>query len=465
LQVFHDALGRPIGVVEGVRTRVFVPDGGNAIESYDNGVLSAVYVREGRDQLCFFAAAGQDQYVFRDVLESTRLTTDSKAAAIGVFRYDPFGELVSGVPAIPFLYSGKYRYASIGWDEYRRRQYIPSLGRFAQPDPAGFIDGPNLYSFVGNNPLSARDPNGTQRQEVPAAATDDKSGNGNTTPILGVVSLKPFDVVQWRKDVDEALQGTATPAYKVARDLAGAEGQRQREYLDDLRQEALVEQELPGVVAAITPVYGSAKSSYIHFSHGNYGRGVLLGAMAISDIALVKSLAVGSGKLLLKGAALLMSEADRNAPKLLLAGRGAGAGGASAVAADSTVLKRATDLGVVPGERTAPYFNAAWGKMSPTFLRGRSYAQAVNEYVSGLDASATTITQTAGGAFASSMGVTDAALWQTLSADYAVEAGLLGRAEVVLGGVASKSSVWTATERPILEFFGVSFKVHLRVLP
>jgi RHS repeat-associated protein len=174
LQVFHDALGRPAGIVEAGRTRVLANDGAGAIESWDNGVLSAVYVREGRDQVCFFAAGGKDQYVLRDVLESTRLTTNSQGSAIGVFRYDPFGALLSGNPATPFLYSGKYQYASIGWYEYQRRQYIPSFGRFAQPDPAGFIDGPNLYSFVGNNPLSARDPNGTDRQNVPPAASDDE---------------------------------------------------------------------------------------------------------------------------------------------------------------------------------------------------------------------------------------------------------------------------------------------------
>ncbi len=178
LQVFHDALGRPAGVVESGRTRVFVSDDGGAIEAWDNGVLSAVYLREGRDQLCFFAAGGKDQFVLRDVLESTRLTSDSQAAVTGIFRYDPFGMLLSASATAPFLYSGKYLYASIGWYEYRRRQYVPGLGRFAQPDPAGFVDGPNLYAFVGNNPLSARDPNGTNREDVKPAASDDSQPDG-----------------------------------------------------------------------------------------------------------------------------------------------------------------------------------------------------------------------------------------------------------------------------------------------
>lgn len=203
LEVFHDALGRVIGTVENGVTRVLVPNGRNAIETYDGGVLSAIYIHEGRDQVCFFAADKQDQYVLRDIIESTRLTSDADGSALGVFRYDPFGALLTGVPATPILYSGKYRYTSIGWYEYLRRQYIPEIGRFAQPDPAGFIDGANLYSFVGNNPLSGRDPSGAttdpaypaaQQGERPKApvvtdsspdATDPSSGNPVGAPTNG----------------------------------------------------------------------------------------------------------------------------------------------------------------------------------------------------------------------------------------------------------------------------------------
>lgn len=36
---------------------------------------------------------------------------------------------------------------------YGMRYYDPSIGRWTTPDPAGFIDGSNLYAFVHNNPL------------------------------------------------------------------------------------------------------------------------------------------------------------------------------------------------------------------------------------------------------------------------------------------------------------------------
>jgi RHS repeat-associated protein len=181
IQIFHDANGMPVGIVEGARKRVLVVDGVNPIETYDNGVLSAVYLWEGQDRLSFFATVGKDEYVFRDVLSSTRLTSDSQGAMTGAFRYDPFGNLIGGSPSAPFLYCGRYLYAAVGWYEYRTRQYIPTLGRFAQSDPAGFADGANLYTFVGSNPLSATDPTGMDRQNVARGATSESDQIGWAT--------------------------------------------------------------------------------------------------------------------------------------------------------------------------------------------------------------------------------------------------------------------------------------------
>ncbi|MCP4401559.1 MAG: RHS repeat-associated core domain-containing protein [bacterium] len=43
---------------------------------------------------------------------------------------------------------------------YRARIYSPELGRFLQTDPLGYVNGLNLYAYVGNNPASWRDPYG-----------------------------------------------------------------------------------------------------------------------------------------------------------------------------------------------------------------------------------------------------------------------------------------------------------------
>ncbi len=43
----------------------------------------------------------------------------------------------------------------------RNRNYSPSLGRWINQDPAGYINGANTYQFVMSNPVNAVDPEGT----------------------------------------------------------------------------------------------------------------------------------------------------------------------------------------------------------------------------------------------------------------------------------------------------------------
>ena len=43
---------------------------------------------------------------------------------------------------------------------YRARSYDANLGRFLQRDPAGMVDGPNMYAYCGNDPVNRRDPGG-----------------------------------------------------------------------------------------------------------------------------------------------------------------------------------------------------------------------------------------------------------------------------------------------------------------
>ena len=42
----------------------------------------------------------------------------------------------------------------------RNRYYDPKLGRFISADPLGYVDGPSMYAFGGNNPVDRSDPMG-----------------------------------------------------------------------------------------------------------------------------------------------------------------------------------------------------------------------------------------------------------------------------------------------------------------
>jgi len=63
-------------------------------------------------------------------------------------------------PVIDHAYTGRPLDAAAQLHHYRARWYDPAVGRFITEDPAGFVDGPNLYAYVDNNPLTRTDPTG-----------------------------------------------------------------------------------------------------------------------------------------------------------------------------------------------------------------------------------------------------------------------------------------------------------------
>ncbi len=60
----------------------------------------------------------------------------------------------------PYLFTGRRYDPESGNYYYRARIYSPELGRFLQTDSLGYVDGLNLYAYVGNNPASWVDPYG-----------------------------------------------------------------------------------------------------------------------------------------------------------------------------------------------------------------------------------------------------------------------------------------------------------------
>ena len=107
------------------------------------------------------------KYQLQNGLGSACIEVDQIANLITYEEYYPYGgtAIIAGanerdVAAKEYRFSGKERDTSTGLYYYGARYYPSWLGRWLNPDPAGTIDGLNLYAFVSGNPIKFTDETG-----------------------------------------------------------------------------------------------------------------------------------------------------------------------------------------------------------------------------------------------------------------------------------------------------------------
>ena len=94
------------------------------------------------------------------------------------YTYTAFGEAQREGTFIPnpWYFSSKRHDSESGWVYFGRRYYDPATGRWTTPDPLGFADGPNLYAYVHNNPLTHFDLYGLMTGPVTASCGTASAG-------------------------------------------------------------------------------------------------------------------------------------------------------------------------------------------------------------------------------------------------------------------------------------------------
>jgi len=109
------------------------------------------------------------RYQFSNHLKSSVMECDENGKTISYEEYYPFGVSSlfvqrgqSEVSKKRYRYLNKEKDEESGFYYFGLRYYIPWLGRWCSPDPAGVVDGNNLFVYVKNNPLKYTDPNGTK---------------------------------------------------------------------------------------------------------------------------------------------------------------------------------------------------------------------------------------------------------------------------------------------------------------
>jgi RHS repeat-associated protein len=103
------------------------------------------------------------------------LIVDGSGAVISYEEYYPYGSTsyqsgrsAAEVSLKRYRYTGKERDEETGLYYHGARYYASWLGRWTSCDPAGFVDGLNLYAYVRNNSVRLIDPTGTQSDPTEA---------------------------------------------------------------------------------------------------------------------------------------------------------------------------------------------------------------------------------------------------------------------------------------------------------
>ena len=151
-------------------TTRFVYDGADVVMELNasNQVIWAWVNAPGLDQpverIAFINGEARQRQVFHaDGLGSIATLTDESGATVQTYTYAAFGSIrtQTGTDLNRVTFTAREAMGdSLGFFYYRHRIYDPHTGRFTSEDPLGFIDGANMYIYVGNNPLLFVDPTG-----------------------------------------------------------------------------------------------------------------------------------------------------------------------------------------------------------------------------------------------------------------------------------------------------------------
>ena len=165
----YDGLSRRVGIRQllngsEVSRRRFVWCGGRICEERDAaGVVTKRFFRQGM-KVESGPNAGNYFYT-RDHLGSIRELTDSSGTVRARYAYDPYGRRtkLTGDMEADFGFAGMLWSAEANLNFTHFRAYDPALGRWLSRDPlrqAEMQQGPNLYAYVGNEPVNRIDPEG-----------------------------------------------------------------------------------------------------------------------------------------------------------------------------------------------------------------------------------------------------------------------------------------------------------------
>jgi RHS repeat-associated protein len=127
------------------------------------GGVQKEYIWLGDTPLAVFEGANLF-YVHPDNLDRPVMMTNNNIGQTIAWqaKYDPFGNAVTVTSAITNnqRLPGQWFQIEDGLAYNWHRTYDPTIGRYTQADPLGFVDGPSVYGYAGQSPVMRVDPRG-----------------------------------------------------------------------------------------------------------------------------------------------------------------------------------------------------------------------------------------------------------------------------------------------------------------
>ncbi len=113
-------------------------------------------------------ATPQTWYVATDHLHRPIRMTNAAKAVMWSATWTPWGapHAITGAATLDARFPGQWFQLESSLHYNWHRHYDPTLGRYTQPDPLGFVDGPSGYGYAVGSPGMAVDPRGQYVQVV-----------------------------------------------------------------------------------------------------------------------------------------------------------------------------------------------------------------------------------------------------------------------------------------------------------
>ena len=136
-------------------------------------------------------------------LGTVSLELDESGHVINYEEYAPYGSTTyqsqnSSIKAAAkrYRYTGKERDEETGFNYHGARYCAPWMGRWTTVDPAGLVDGTNVYGYANNNPVRLHDPSGRWGEDMHFLAvywTGRIQGANHVQSLIAALGSQHFD--------------------------------------------------------------------------------------------------------------------------------------------------------------------------------------------------------------------------------------------------------------------------------